>query len=164
MDRVEIRQKALAAFRKYKFVLLILAIGLVLMRLPDGNVPETPVGETEPPAVQEDLETRLARILSQIDGVGKVQVLLTERSGAETVYQTDEDRAGEGGVRIETVIVSGPDRAEGGLVRTVTPPQYLGAVIVCQGGGDPTVALRVVQAVAGATGIGTDRITVLKMK
>ena len=32
-------------------------------------------------------------ILGQIAGVGKVKVLITEANGAETVYQTDENRS-----------------------------------------------------------------------
>jgi len=53
---------------------------------------------------------------------------------------------------------------EQGLIQTVTPPVYLGAIVVCQGGADPSVRLAVTQAVSVITGIGTDRITVLKMK
>lgn len=167
MDRVNIRQRVRDTFQKYKFVLLILVIGLVLMRLPERSEVEQPVQEQVLPKTQAGLEERLTQILSQIDGVGKVEVLLTESAGAETLYQSDEDRSGageSGSIRIETVIISGADRAETGLVRTVNPPQYLGAVIVCQGGGNPTVVLSIVQAVAGATGIRSDHITVLKMK
>ena len=40
----------------------------------------------------------------------------------------------------------------------------VGAIIVCQGGDSPTVRLNIVEAVSNVTGIGSDRITVLKMK
>ena len=50
------------------------------------------------------------------------------------------------------------------MVRTIVPPVYLGAIIVCQGGDSPAVRLAVVEAVSNVTGIGSDRITVEKMK
>lgn len=39
-----------------------------------------------------------------------------------------------------------------------------GAVIVCRGAGDPGVRLNVTNAVAAYTGLGSDKITVMKMK
>ncbi|MFR6424441.1 MAG: hypothetical protein ACLUNO_01710 [Oscillospiraceae bacterium] len=45
------------------------------------------------------------------------------------------------------------------LLRTVSP-QYLGAVVVCDGADAPQVQLAVTQAVAQFTGLSTDRISV----
>ena len=39
-----------------------------------------------------------------------------------------------------------------------------GAVIVCDGANDPSVRLNVTNAVAAYTGLGSDKITVMKMK
>ena len=46
-------------------------------------------------------------------------------------------------------------------LKTVSP-QYLGAVVVCDGADSPQVQLAVTQAVAQFTGLSTDRISVLK--
>ena len=148
MDRLK------AILMKYRYVLLAALAGLALMVIPGG--PE----ETEPvPAVsvEESLESRLEAILSRIDGAGEVRLLLTEDRGGEVFYQTE----GENG---KTVLISGADRSESGLVRTTQPPSYRGAVVVCRGADSAAVRLAVVEAVANATGLGTDRITVLKMK
>ena len=64
---------------------------------------------------------------------------------------------------INTVIVSGNDRTESGLVRQINPPVYMGAIVVCQGADDPTVQLAIIDAVSKITGLGTHRISVLKM-
>ena len=117
--------------------------------------------------LDDDFYEELEEILAQIAGVGKVRVMLTEVAGSETIYQTDEDRnqsSDSESLRSETVLVSDSDRTEKGLVRTIVPPVYLGAIIVCQGGDSPVVRLSIVQAVSNVTGIGTDRITVVKMK
>lgn len=167
MDWMSITGKVKTLAGKYKYVLLILLVGILLMSLPEANgeasKPKTVPQEAASRSKAEELEA----ILSQIAGVGKVRVMLTEAAGSETIYQTDEDRnqsSDAEDLHVETVIVSGSDRAETGLVRTVVPPVYLGAIIVCQGGDNSTVRLSIVQAVSNVTGIGTDRITVVKMK
>ena len=139
---------------KYRYVLLVALAGLALMLLPGGKTAEAP---TPTVPASEGLESRLEAILRRIDGAGEVALLLTEEQSGETFYQTE----GEDG---KTVLVTGADRSESGLVRTSQSPVYQGAVVVCRGADNPAVRLAVVEAVANATGLGTDRITVLKMK
>ena len=93
-----------------------------------------------------------------VPGAHKViEELAARYQGGETFYQTEgEDE--------KTVLVTGADRSESGLVRTSRSPVYQGAVVVCRGADSPAVRLAIVEAVANATGLGTDRITVLKMK
>ena len=61
-------------------------------------------------------------------------------------------------------MVTNEERAQNGLVKQVIPPVFQGAVVVCQGGDQPTIRLAIVEAVADATGLTADKITVLKMK
>lgn len=170
MDWVSIRDRAWEFLKKYRYVALVLLAGLILMLLPEGGEDRkeeqsqtVELQETQPTCLQDSLED----ILSQIEGAGKVRVLLTEAAGERTVYQTDEDistNAETSSVRRETVILSGSDRAENGLVQQVNPPTYLGAIVVCQGADRAAIRLAVVEAVANATGLTSDKITVLKMK
>ena len=139
---------------KYRYVLLVALAGLALMLFPAGAEEAEPAPTV---AGEVSLESRLESILSRIDGAGEVKVLLTEEQGEEVFDQTE----GEDG---KTVLISGADRSESGLVRTTQPPSYRGAVVVCRGADSAAVRLAVVEAVANATGLGTDRITVLKMK
>ena len=167
MDWMNIAGRATNLVGKYKYVLLILLLGILLMSLPEGSKESMQPEISVPAPVYASKTEELEAILSQISGVGKVRVMLTEAAGSETIYQTDEDRSETSdaqNIRVETVIVSGSERTETGLVRTVVPPVYLGAIIVCQGGDSPAVRLSVAEAVSNVTGIGTDRITVLKMK
>lgn len=164
MDWVTLRSRGKELVKKYRYVLLVVLAGLLLMALPDGKNakadPEPAAAETES---RQDLQTDLEEILSQIQGAGMVRVLLTQREGEQTVYQTDEDSASSG-VRSETVLLNGADRSQTGLVQQVNPPTYLGAVIVCQGADSASVRLAIVAAVGSVTGLSTDKITVLKMK
>lgn len=164
MDWVTLRSRGKELVRKYRYVLLVVLAGLFLMALPDGEntkaAPEPAAAETEP---RQDLQTGLEEILSQIQGAGRVRVLLTQREGEQTVYQTDEDSTSSG-IRSDTVLLNGSDRSQTGLVQQVNPPTYLGAVIVCQGADSASVRLAIVEAVGSVTGLSTDKITVLKMK
>ena len=147
-------------FEKYKFAFLILAAGLFLMSFPQTKKAPEMLPES---VVTEDttLEQRLSTILSHMEGVGQVQVLLTEAVGQESVYQTDGVSGSEG--RRETVTIMDEKRSEFGLVRQVISPVYQGAIVVCQGGGNAGIRLAVIEAVANVTGIPSNRITVLKM-
>lgn len=163
MDWVTLGRKAAEFAKKYRYVLLVLLAGFFLMAFPESSEPDTVREETNPPSEQNmDLQDALEDILSQIDGAGKVRVLLTQSAGEMTLYQMDEDIStaqDSSDIRRETVIVS-----ESGLVKQVNPPVYQGAVVICQGGNNAAVRLAVVEAVANATGLTTDHITVLKMK
>jgi stage III sporulation protein AG len=70
----------------------------------------------------------------------------------------------ENGDDSDTVIITDSSRNESGLIRQVNPPVYLGAIVLCQGGDRPSVRLAIVDAVSKVTGLGADRISVLKMK
>lgn len=167
MDPVAWKEKISTLFSRYKYVCIVVLIGLVLMSIPSQDEP-APQALSETAQVEtQDMTAQLEAILSMIEGVGKVQVLLTVSEGEQIQYVYDEDRdqeADSSSVRRDTVIISDSERSDQGLVQQVIPPVYLGAIIVCEGGDIPSVQLDVVTAVSNATGLSADRITVLKMK
>ncbi len=168
MEIITLKNKAVAWLRKYKYAGMILLIGLILLLLPTGNTEEensTVISVPEKNTLS--VEDRLTEILSMISGAGEVRVMLTVSAGEEVMYQTDRDAsADEKGTdeRTDTVTVTDAQRNETGLVRQINPPTYLGAVVVCQGADDPLVRLAVTEAVSKITGLGTDKIFVVKMR
>lgn len=168
MDISVMGNKIIDFIKKYRYVVLILVIGVVLMLLPGGSdSDDPPIATTEPTHISMDQTESLTQILSQIKGAGKVKVLLSLHAGEKTLYQTDQDSstgADSGSVRYETVIVTDGDRAQHGLVQQTVAPEYRGAIVVCQGADDVSVRLAIVEAVSNVTGLGSDRISVLKMK
>ena len=155
-----------ALLKKYKFAVLILLIGVVLMLIPTEKKSET-VSETKVSVQPVSLKEELAEILSKIDGAGKVSVMLTVEKGEETLFQTNEKTSHNGdlnSIETDTVTVTDAQRNETGLVRQINPARYLGAVVVCQGADRPGVRLAVVDAVSKLTGLGADKISVVKMK
>lgn len=164
MDWIANKKTVLDYLKKYKFMILVLLVGMVLMMWPDaGETKEVPTPATRELSLQESLE----KILEKISGAGQVSVLLTQSAGEETIYQTDENSSVQdsaSSTQRQTVLVSGSGREEIGLIKKVKAPTYLGAVVVCQGADNASVRLAVVEAVRSATGLSSDRITVLKMK
>lgn len=152
---------------KYRYVLVVLLAGLILMLVPHTqDAPQTtaPVSYENP---ENDLEEKLSQLLCQLEGAGKVKVLLTEAASEKYIYQTDESSdttEKTGSLRRETVIVTDDQRKETGLVLQTVSPIYMGAVVLCQGANSAAVRLAVIEAVSNATGLASNQITVLKMK
>ncbi len=168
MDLSTIRSKLSNLNRKYRYALIVLLIGIILMILP-SKTSQSKQNESLAPSVPQDItiEQRLSAMLTRVSGAGEVHVMLTVSSGEETLYQVDTDRTDQEGQqknKTSTITITDSQRNESGLVRQVNPPSYLGAIIVCQGADDPSVRLAIVEAVSKATGLGADKISVLKMK
>lgn len=164
MDWLALKDKLQQWAGKYRYVIIALLVGIVLMLLPSRQEKVNQTQITTEPAVQkQDVQNELTQILTQIDGVGDVRVMLTIASGEETVFQTNTESTGDT-CRIDTVIVTDSDRKEQGLIQKLNPPKYMGAIVVCEGAGNAAVKLAVVEAVSRVAGLGADQISVLKMK
>lgn len=162
MDPIVLKQRSMEWLKRNRYVVLVLVLGIVLMLLPTGSTQETPApaaADQTSVGLQEELES----LLSSLEGAGKVRVLLTQAQGARTLYQTDTD-VSSSSTRQDTVLITGEDRSQAGLVQQVEPPVYRGAVVLCQGAGKASVRLAVVEAVSRATGLPSSSISVLKMK
>ena len=162
MEIINIKNKILPFFQKYKYVILIILLGIILMMIPEKKKVtsvSSPIQSVNHLSVQDDLED----ILSHVKGSGKVKVMLIEAKGAETIYETNSDQS-ETDSRTEIVTVTDANRNENGLVKQVNPPKYGGAVVLCQGAADPNVRLAITDAVSKVTGLGADKIAVLIMK
>lgn len=163
---MELAEKIMQWVRKYRFVILILLVGLGLMLIPFGKKEKTATQSQPTAPTQPDISLELSQILSRIDGAGEVSVMLSVRTGSSTVYQTDESiSSGDSSThKQDTVIVTDENRTQTGLVQHVIYPEYRGAIIVCQGADNIQVRLNIMEAVASITGLGMDKISVLKMK
>ena len=175
----ELSRRTAAFLQKYRYPALILLIGLALLALP-AKQRKTAVRTEQPEPTQTTeaqtdycakTEENLARILSQIEGAGRVRVMLTLAEGPRTVYQTDrEEQTQSDGTnssvlqKTETVLLSRGSSYTEPAVIGAQYPTFRGALIVSEGADSPTVRYAIASAVSALLGIGTDRITVVKMK
>ena len=69
-------------WKKYKYVGLVVLAGLALMLLP-GKKTDAQTQEGGGSFSLEDTERRMEELLGRMDGVGRVQVMLTLKNGPE---------------------------------------------------------------------------------
>ena len=87
----------------------------------------------------EKTEARLLQIVTQIDGVGETQIFLTMDNSGENVYLKNTDT--------KTISIE---------------PKVRGVVVVCDGGDNPVVVSRVLDAVTKALNISSDKVCITK--
>ena len=168
---VEAWKRAAEALKKYRLAALVVILGVLLMLLPDGTAKDaapqesTAAGETfDRAAVQEEME----RILSAIDGTGRLRLMLTVDAGTkhELAQSSSSSRSGadEWQQKSEPLTIGAGSGMQEVVVTNSLYPRYVGALVVCEGGGSAGVRLAVTNAVSALTGLTSDRITVLQGK
>lgn len=160
----------LRTLSRYKYVFLVIVAGVLLLTLPRSDTDNASAAQMN--AEEEDfsvnsLECQLCEILSQINGAGQVRVMLTVESGMKRVFAQDsmiEQESDAARRETKTVIVSYGSGTEDAVLVQQIYPKFQGALVVADGGGDPSVKLELTKAVAALTGLGSDKISVCKGK
>ena len=157
---------------RYKYAILVALIGAGLLLWPGeglwgffGERPEALPKEETGAAEVQTIQREMESILGAMTGVGQVRVMLTAESDGERKLAQDTELRYSGSTAApedytrtsETVLTNG-----GAVVVQSRYPTYRGALVVCEGGGNPEVRLAVTEAVAALTGLPTDRVTVAK--
>ena len=78
-------EKWTGLLKKYRYAALIVLAGMVLMLLPTGGSKADSGGDSSEAAESfslEETEKRMAEVLGTINGVGRVRIMLTLRSGS----------------------------------------------------------------------------------
>lgn len=151
---------------KYRVALLVILAGLVLLLLPMGGQ-EEPIQEEAAQDAQFDLavlEDRLEEALSKIDGAGEVTVVLTIQNGPRQVLAQNVDRGSGEEETTSTVVLSRGSSTQETVTVQELYPSYQGALLVCEGGDDPEVRLKLTEATSALTGLGADKISISKGK
>ena len=161
------KEKVIEICGKYKLPLLILLVGIALMLIPTrkfsaekseekGSIQTFSLAETQ---------AKMEQILGNMAGVGRVNVMLTLKSGSTLQLAEDKDRSEREAEEKQDSQVVKINRGSGTQEVVITNeifPTYLGAVIVCDGANDPAVRLGVTEAVSVLTGLSSDKISVAK--
>lgn len=124
------------------------------------------------------LEKRLETLLSKMEGVGKIQVMVTLEDNGEQILEKDEKESrtttGEGSgesartateVNLEyaTIFVEENGNKTPYIIQ-VKNPKVKGVVVVCEGGGSSSVAQNISKAIGALFSIETHKIMVMKME
>ena len=126
-----------------------------------------------------DIEKSLEDILGNINGVGKVKVMITYSKTSETVPLYNEDSSQkdteesdkQGGTRKvketdtkKEIIYKEESGTKVPITQSIISPEVEGAIITAEGAGNPTVKTNIIQAVEAVTGVPTHKVQVFKME
>ncbi|TCT16917.1 stage III sporulation protein AG [Natranaerovirga pectinivora] len=142
-------------------------------------IPPTTTVKAYEKTYEEEMEEKLKAVLSKIDGVGKVDVIITVKSSKELVVNKDnpqtfsqiEEKDGQGGERISiersnqeaTILTNSRDGVNVPFVVKELEPEVNGVVIVAEGGDSPRVKTDLINAAEVLFNIPSHRIKVMKM-
>lgn len=154
MKHINILSKIKDEKKRYLYLFLFLACGVLLMLFPASTNTDSSVQDTAQSYSIESEEKRLEDILSSIDGVERCKVLLSVQNGAESILAEDNG---------ETVVLSNSGQQSTVTVQT-RYPVFQGAIIVSGGCDDASVRFDILSSVMAYTGLGTDRISICPIK
>lgn len=126
-----------------------------------------------------DTEKSIKQILSKINGVGKVEVLITYSESNQVVAMYNEknnesqtkEEDKSGGTRTiqenttdKEIVYKEENGKKVPVTEKVVMPKMEGALIVAEGANNAEVKTNIIQAVEALTGLATHKIQVLEMK
>ena len=165
------QQKIVPLAVKYRAVLIVLLAGVLLLASGGRGAKEEAVASdtsAEPSALDlAAFEQALCDKLAAVDGVGRVELMLSLEESGEAVYavNTRQTTGVDSSQSYESDLTILSDGSYGEKPVTVKNllPTFRGAVVLCDGADNAQVRLAVTQAVSTVCGIGSDKVTVLKM-
>ncbi len=161
--------------------LVIFLIGVVIVIIAgnyifaDDEVVTTSSGSITEVFDSDVFESKLAKILSEIKGAGSVKVMVSYRTGVETVPLLDTkdsntvtEESDSGSARrteqnsIETSIIFNQEKGGNKVpyISKTIMPVVEGVIVTCDGGGDEIVKANVIKAVTVITGITANKVQV----
>ncbi len=150
---------------KFEYVLIIILAVLAVAIFFSSTSFELPINKTQATESNNDcdsLESKLENLISNIDGVGKSVVSISLDGTTEEIILKNTESVTQNGSTVTTetaVLVNGKP-----YVLKELSPKILGVVIVCEGGDDLSVKLKITEAITTILEVSSDNIRILKMK
>ena len=177
--------------KNIEYFIFILAIAIIIglfsnWFLPGGDA-QTISGTHEPSedslAINQedhyDQEGRLKQVLAAIKGAGKVEVMITYKSGKELIPAMNtvesktetEEQDSNGGIRrvnqadsnSQPVSMTTSEGTQALITREIQP-EVLGVIVVAEGAGDIRVQMELQKAVQTVLGIHSNQVDIFVMK
>ena len=163
--------------------LLLLVIAAPVKQKEQKKTQEEVTVQSQEPTddqIRQSYEKQLESVLSQVEGVGIVQVAVAmESTGKKQVEKdspedtsTSSEKGDSGTERTSQTVTTGEttvyeDTGDGGqtpYIFSSTYPEIRGVIVVAQGGGNPVIVQQIQEAVMALFHVEAHEIKVLKMK
>ena len=147
-----------------KTLVIIFIIGMVLVIIPSGKTSESKEIHNTTDVSKESIEEELEGIISKINGVGRVDVMVTLEDKGVTYYAQDEQvKKDENNKSTEkSHVFSKKSSTEEPLIIKRTEPKVSGILVCAEGARDPQVKSNIISAASALLGIKSHRIEVLE--
>ena len=165
--------------KKIKIIVIIGIIGILLLMLselvPDTKKKTVQADSKNTGSYETTLEEKLTNIIGNISGAGKCKVMVTLENGIESVYASEEKISDDSdtGSNSNTekkyssekkyIVIKASSGSEEALVVKEIQPKIRGVIVVCQGGEDPVVQQKIVEAVTSALDVSSSNVSIAKM-
>jgi stage III sporulation protein AG len=179
--------------KKNSNVLIFIVFGIILIiggsqfiekdkiELENDNTVEEVVAvnsDNEVTDYERQMEEKVEKILSQIEGAGNVAVMMTYESGeeiipafnsnnSETVTEEKDDRGGVRNIATkedddEIIVIKGGEGIEEPIILKKLKPKLVGIVVAAEGANNPKVKLNIQEAMKALFNLQSNRIVVLQ--
>ncbi len=182
----EFRKKYWPPKKDQLFILVLLGLLLAVIAIPVEEKKESAVSNTDAlkektfgaapgstsaaiPAESESatyesrMEDRLEELLAQVEGVGRVRVMLTLEGTGEKRVEKDKEISQESS-REETVYAEYGSSERMPYVTSETNPRVDGILVIAEGGGNSRIKAEIIEAAEALFGIEPHKIKIMKME
>lgn len=175
--------------REQVLILLLAGVLLLIIAIPTEKQEHTSAGQVQTEAAADtsegtrdrarELEEQLQQLLSQVEGVGKAEVMLTFKSDGRRIVEKDLEESSESSQRQDdsgsdessqssssesTVFRKDSDGSEAPYVTESLEPEISGVLVIAQGAQDAAVVKEITDAVMALFGVEAHKIKVMKME
>lgn len=156
--------------RKKKYLVFFISAALLVLILLffSEETPTEKENQTfDEAAYAKELEERTAALLSRVEGAGEVYVMITMENAYEAHYAADhisdetKTEGGEDTSQKESVVLqTEKSGVKSPIVESISSPRVRGVSVVCTGGGNASVQMKIISLVASLFDLDTNRISV----
>lgn len=141
------------------------------------SVSDSQEGGSRGKSYEQQLEDRVKKLLSTVEGVGKVDVMIVLRSSEEKILRTDtsqsiseteevdqdgSSRRASSSEQSETTVITGSGTEGGPIVEKEIKPEIEGIVVSAQGGDNAVIKEEISAALEALFHVPRHKIRVLK--
>ncbi len=175
--RGDVRLKKITDFLssdKAKKIIIIAGMAVILLLFLStlsfgGKEEQSPATAAESTGdIERELEQRLEKLISQIDGVGGVTVMVTLESTSTRVFAEETqsesnssdsaDSSSKSSSSSTEIVLAGSGKEPLETARIC--PKIRGVAVVCAGAADPVVKEKIANTVSGVLNVGISRVSV----
>ncbi len=156
--------------RKKKYLVFFISAALLVLALlffSEEEPRERDSEDFDEAAYVKNLEERTSALLSRVEGAGEVHVMITMENAYEAHYAADHvsDETKTEGVedtsqKENVVLQTEKSGVKSPIVESISRPRVRGVSVVCKGGGNATVQMKIISLLSSLFDLDTNRISV----